>query len=142
MAGFLAALVAGCALVGFDAPAETTSGEGRPSLTQFAPRIDDWYYPAEEPAERASLKAPRLTSIVGRDVWLAMPGDASPTRVAVGETFHGWQVVETLDRPAAMVVLERDFDRWGLILFVDREHVAAEIRKASRRSPITRRECG
>ncbi len=129
MCGFLVALVAGCAL-GFETPAEKTSGDACPSLECFAPRVDDWYYPAEESAERAVLKVPRLTGIAGREVSLAMPGDVMPSRVAVGGTFHGWQVAETLERPTAMVVLERDFDRWGLILFVDQDRVVAEIRKA------------
>lgn len=129
MYGILVAVVAGLALGG-EVSAGKTSSEASPSLAQFAPRIDDWYYPAEEAAQRASLVLPRLMGIAGRDVSLAMPGDASPTQVQLGDTFRGWQVVETLDQPGAMVVFERDFDRWGLILFVGRERVVAEIRKA------------
>ena len=90
----------------------------------------DWYYPSEEPAERASLKYPRLLDISEAAIRLAASDQGQATRVPLGGEFAGWQVVETLDKPEPLVVLERDFSGWGLFVFLGREGVVATVRKA------------
>ena len=91
---------------------------------------EDWYYPAEEPAERAALTIPTLHAVADREVSLAASADGQSEGVPVGGTFHGWRVVETFTEPEPMAVLEREFDRWGLIVYLGRRGVVAEIRKA------------
>lgn len=91
---------------------------------------EDWYYPAEEPSERAALAIPSLHAVAERKVSLAASADARPENVPVGGAFQGWRVAETLTEPEPMAVLEREFDRWGLIVYLGRSGVVAEIRKA------------
>ncbi|MFH1265947.1 MAG: hypothetical protein ABIK89_09470, partial [Planctomycetota bacterium] len=100
------------------------------SLDDFLISTDDWYYPGEEPDERAALEMPTLVEITGDEASLAAGEAAEAQRVAVGGEFHGWRVTETLDEPEPVVVLEREFDRWGLIVYLGREGVVAEVRKA------------
>ena len=97
---------------------------------------------SEEPAERASrLKMPRLIDICPDKVQLAGDDNSPPTTVAVADTFDGWRLAETLTEPEPMAVLEREFDRWGLIVYVGKQGVVAEIRKAVGRLSAIERPC-
>ena len=91
---------------------------------------DDWYYPAEEPAERAAIQTPCVREIEAASALLARSAAAPAVKVKVGGEFDGWRLVETLPAPAPIAVLEREFDRWGLILFLGRAKTVAEVRKA------------
>ena len=95
----------------------------------FAPG-DDWYYPAEESAERASLKIPVLVD-VSVDHATVSAADGGPAEsVSVGRQWRGWRIAEILREPEPMVILEREFRRWGLLLYLGRQGPVAEIRKA------------
>ena len=109
------------------------------SLDDFTPELDDWYYPREEQAERAGLKFPVLVAAEADAASLAAAEGADPVRVPVGGEFSGWRLAETLAQPEPMAVLEREFDRWGLIVFLGKKGVAAEVRKAVGRLEAIRR---
>ncbi len=100
------------------------------SLEDFRTSLDDWYYPREEPAERAAAKMPRLMEVAGEGVSLAPADGGQTVPVAVGKQFDGWRVAETLAEPQPLAVLEREFDRWGLIVYLGKQGVVAEVRKA------------
>ena len=51
-------------------------------MTSAAP--DDWYYPEEEPAERAATEFPRLVAIRGTTVSLATGNAAKSVDVPLG----------------------------------------------------------
>jgi len=91
---------------------------------------EDWYYPQEEPAERAELSVPKLEQLEEEAAMLVLAEEESPARVAVGETRGGWRVMAVLPEPEGMVVLEKEFQRWGVIFFLNRQGVVAEIRKS------------
>ncbi len=93
-------------------------------------QADDWYYPTEEPAQRAALEIPSVRKVGEHHAALARANTGSAVRVNTGGEFQGWRVVETLSEPEPIVVLEREFDRWGLILFLSQGKVIAEVRKA------------
>ena len=95
----------------------------------FATR-DDWYYPPEESAERASLEIPVLVdaSVDGATISVADGGPAESVRV--GHQWRGWRIAETLREPEPMVILEREFRHWGLLLYLGERGPVAEIRKA------------
>ena len=91
---------------------------------------DDWYYPAEESAERASLEIPVLVDVsVDRATISAADGGPAES-VGVGQQWRGWRIAEILREPEPMVILEREFRRWGLLLYLGRQGPVAEIRKA------------
>ena len=90
----------------------------------------DWYYPQEEAAERAALQVPTFRGAEGPDVLLAARDAKQPTRVPRQGDFHGWRVAETLDKPEPIVVLEHEAAHWGLIVFLGKRGVVAEVRKA------------
>lgn len=98
--------------------------------TTDAAAVDDWYYPQEEPAERAALKIPSLLDVQEPNVVFASADDGQPIRVPVGGELDGWRVAETLAEPEPIVVIERECDRWGLILFLGKGRIVAEVRKA------------
>jgi len=100
------------------------------SLADFHASIDDWYYPREEPSQRTGLKMPLLVELADKEVSLAAAKGAQAVRVSVGGEFLGWRVAETLAEPEPMVVLERELDRWGLIVYLGKQGVVAEVRKA------------
>lgn len=101
----------------------------RLTLESFDGRVDDWYYPAEEPAQRAALAVPSLVAIGSQEVTLAT-AKGGQACASIGNEVDGWRVVETLDDPEPCVVLEREFGRWGLIVALGRKGVVAEVRKA------------
>jgi len=100
------------------------------SLADFRPTVDDWYYPAEEPAQREALAMPVLVAIDAGKATLAAAADAQPVAVPVGGELEGWRVAETLAEPEPIAVLEREFDRWGLFVYLGKQGVVAEVRKA------------
>lgn len=99
------------------------------TLEQFSGRLDDWYYPAEEPAERAALAIPRLVEAVPDHAVLASGQERTPP-LPLGGAAYGWRLAAVLPGASPVAVLEREFDRWGLILYLDRQGVVAEVRKS------------
>jgi hypothetical protein len=99
------------------------------SLERFCGRLDDWYYPSEEPAERARLTMPRVIEVSGGRATLA-DGERPGRRLEVGASLGEWRLMAVLPGAEPSAVVEREFDRWGLILFVNQREVVAEIRKA------------
>jgi len=100
------------------------------TMKDFVGRLEDWYTPDCEPAERAGLKIPALVEPSATDARLAPADGGDATRVSIGEAVHGWRVAETLTEPEPMVVLEREFAAWGLIVYVGKRGIVAEVRKA------------
>lgn len=98
------------------------------TLEKFSGRSDDWYYPAEEPRERTNLDIPRVIEVAADRATLA-EGDAAARSVAVGKACGPWRLVATLPGAEPMAVLEREFDRWGLVVYA-RPKGTVEIRKA------------
>lgn len=90
----------------------------------------DCYYPNEEAAERAALLMPLLIGTAGTDAVLATPDGKQKGQSRAGGEFAGWRVAEILPRPEPVVVLEREFANWGLIVFLGKQGVIAEVRKA------------
>lgn len=101
----------------------------RLTLESLDGRMDDWYYPAEEPAQRTALAMPSLVAIGPQEVTLAT-AKGGQVRASLGGEADGWRVVALLDDPEPCVALEREFDRWGLIVVLGRGGVVAEVRKA------------
>jgi hypothetical protein len=99
------------------------------TLEKFSGRLDDWYYPAEEPAERARLTMPRAVEISADQATLA-EGEGAGQRLAVGASLGDWRLMAVLPGAEPIAVVEREFDRWGLILYVGRQGIVAEVRKA------------
>jgi len=100
------------------------------TMKDFVGRLEDWYAPDREPAERAGLKIPVLVESGAAEARLAPADGGADIRVRIGEVFHGWRVAETLAEPEPMVVLEREFAAWGLMVTVGKRGVVAEVRKA------------
>ncbi|NUQ65256.1 MAG: hypothetical protein HUU20_22545 [Pirellulales bacterium] len=99
-------------------------------LDGFTARLDDWYYPSEEPAERAAVTLPSVLEFRPDGAQLASADRTTTARVTVGTDFDGWNLAARLDRPEPIVVLHRDFHRWGLIVYLAKDHTVAEIREA------------
>ena len=91
---------------------------------------DDWYYPSEESAERASLAIPVLVDVSVDTATISAAQGGPAESVRVGHQWRGWRIAETLREPEPMVILEREFRRWGLLLYLGRQGPVAEIRKA------------
>ncbi len=106
----------------------------RLALKDFHPRIDDWYYPVEEPAERAALKIPVVVQFSSDGARLSLAG-GDVASVPIGSDFQGWQVAAKLESPEPILVLERRFDRWGVIVYLAEGRTIAEVRKAVGRLP-------
>ncbi len=100
------------------------------SLDDFTASVDDWYYPREEPAERAALSMPKLIAITRDGASLSAGEGVTGQRVTVGDEFQGWRLAQTLHEPEPIAILERELDRWGLIVYLGRQGVVAEVRKA------------
>ncbi len=99
------------------------------SLADFQPTLPDWHYPASEPAERAQLVPVSLVEAGPAGAALRNERTGEAARAAVGEDAFGWRVMEILTEPEPLAVLEREFDEWGLLLFVGPRGAAAEFRK-------------
>ncbi|HUT24090.1 MAG TPA: hypothetical protein VM492_07100 [Sumerlaeia bacterium] len=112
-----------------------STGDGSvsdPGLTidAFHPVREDFYYPPEEPAQRADLEIPGVGSFEGDAVLLRNQAGKAVT-VPVGDSAWGWDVVAVaVAAGAPAAVLERRFENWGLIAYVSKEGVLATIRTA------------
>ena len=95
------------------------------------PQHEDWHYPAEEPAELAAewargLEVISLSVRSNRSGTLAVrlaaegPGGASASASVPGDVVFGWTLRGFLASGAGApsAVLERDWDRWGHVLFL------------------------
>ena len=100
------------------------------ALADFLPRIDDWHYPRSEADDRAALRPPVVEAISEGSVDLQDPAKGLAKTVGRGGEAFGWRVAEILTDPQPLVVLEREFDEWGLMLYVGPGGVVAEFRKA------------
>ncbi|NOX56060.1 MAG: hypothetical protein GXP27_16780 [Planctomycetes bacterium] len=81
----------------------------------FSSDRSDPYYSLEENSERASLTVPRLATIENEHARL-IGKTGKQARVAVGDSAWGWTVAVVAGHPSPpLVVLERQFDRWGLL---------------------------
>ncbi len=98
------------------------------TLETFDPKIVDWHYPEAEAGECADLTIPVVIEIDGGMVSLEV--DGSEQRCAAGGDAFGWRVEAILAHPQPMVVLEREFDEWGLLVYAGVCGVAAQVRKA------------
>ncbi|NLY02713.1 MAG: hypothetical protein GXY83_42210 [Rhodopirellula sp.] len=105
------------------------------ALEDFVARVDDWYYPSEEPAERSALKIPVALQFNSDGAELSLPGGATTAGVTIGDDFHGWHVAARLELPEPIIVLERRFERWGILVYLAKNRTVAEIRKAVGRLP-------
>lgn len=92
--------------------------------------IDDWYYPDGESAEREGLSLPLVVEVEAEGVLLAPAGGAELVRVPVGGELDGWCVAEAFPGFDPVAVIERGLDRWGVIVFLGKRGIVAEVRKA------------
>jgi len=92
--------------------------------------IDDWYYPVEESAEWDGLSLPMLVGVLTEAVLLSPANCAELLRIPIGGEIDGWRVAEALPGLDAVVVLEREFDQQGVIVFRAKAGIEAEVRKA------------
>ena len=53
------------------------------ALEDFVARVDDWYYPSEEPAERSALKIPVALQFNSDGAELSLPGGATTAGVTI-----------------------------------------------------------
>jgi len=113
--------------------------DAKMSLDDVSGRLDDWYYPRNESRQRAALKVPSLVEIAPKNATLAKAKGMQAVSVAIGDEFDGWRIAETLADPEPIAVLEREFDNWGLIVFLGTKGVVAEVRKAVGRIEAVRR---
>jgi len=99
-----------------------------PSLTvsDFMPRLEDEYYPAEEQAEAAGLAIPRIGELAG-DSALIVAADGSPGRLNVGEVADDWRLLALTESPLA-AVFERRFRRWGILAYVGKHGPVLTVR--------------
>jgi hypothetical protein len=121
MFAILVAVAAGCQAVGGSDVVPGAESLGRQA---------DWYYPREEPGERTALQVPSFAGTAGADVLLAAADGKQRGRFRVGGDFAGWRIAEMLSSPEPIVVLEREAAHWGLIVFLGKRGVVAEVRKA------------
>lgn len=89
---------------------------------------DDCFYPSEEDNERQAAVPPRLVSIQGDKAVLQDAG--AQKEVGVDSMIGDWRLVAVLPDDGGVAVLERDFDRWGIIAYVKTSGVLATIRKS------------
>jgi len=102
---------------------------GMTGAAQSPLEIDDPYFPAEQAAEQRSIVWPRLLEVRGRAAVLSKEGE--PVReVSVGSRYLGVELVAVVSDPEPMVVLERNFGRWGVFGYIGRKGPVARIRKA------------
>ena len=100
------------------------------TVEQFSPDAEDEYYPPEEGEERAAAAVPRVVAIAqGRAVLADAAG--GKREVELGQSAQDWELVAVVTekgKPAA--VFERQFNRWGLLVYADPSGELATIRKA------------
>ena len=99
------------------------------------PHVDDWHFPSEEAAELAAAPQLKLYQLEAKGnesgTVLLAEGDAPARRLAIGEsTASGWQlrsfiVGSAAAAPLPIAVLERDWQRWGALLFVQEQAAGA-----------------
>jgi hypothetical protein len=75
---------------------------------------DDFHYPTEEPAELKTAKSsiPSVISITNGHATVEIAG--KPQDVTPGDKAGDWSIQAILE---SRVVMERDFKRWGLLVF-------------------------
>lgn len=92
------------------------------------PDIEDPFYPAEEGSEFATANIPTVVSITsdGLSCMLSNPTGGAQQSASVGSlVFQNWSVVAILpesgpvySQQPALVVMERRWQKWGLIVYV------------------------
>ena len=111
------------------------------------PQVADWHYPNEESAERAAMKPISILSVnatanISGSILMqeekngpSTPSSAAaPQRLAVGESSSsGWTLRSFIVSSAPtdghglllppIAVLERDWGRWGLVVYVQQQRV-------------------
>ncbi len=86
------------------------------TIADFSPRLEDAYYPAEEPAEAAGMALPRVKAL-GDDTATLIGPEGATHALSVGGTASDWRLLAVTQSPRA-AVLERRFARWGMIAYV------------------------
>eukprot|EP01064_Diplonema_japonicum_P005793 TRINITY_DN1382_c1_g2_i1.p1 TRINITY_DN1382_c1_g2~~TRINITY_DN1382_c1_g2_i1.p1 ORF type:complete len:871 (+),score=191.10 TRINITY_DN1382_c1_g2_i1:40-2652(+) len=76
--------------------------------------VEDWHYPSEEPAQSKAMAVPHVVSIAGGNVSMTVNGSTGSG--AVGQIVLGWAVNYVADDGC---VLEKDYQRWGTIIFYE-----------------------
>jgi hypothetical protein len=106
------------------------SGFGKPGTDEF--------YPAEEAAE-SNITWPRLVELHANTAVLEWPGESSRA-LRVGDQYREWELVAVIAQAAPLVVLERDFARWGVLAYIGTKGPVATMRKAIGRLDNLQRE--
>jgi len=106
------------------------SGFGKPGTDEF--------YPAEEAAE-SNITWPRLVELRANTAVLEWPGESSRA-LRVGDQYREWELVAVIAQAAPLVVLERDFARWGVLAYIGTKGPVATMRKAIGRLDNLQRE--
>jgi hypothetical protein len=97
------------------------------NLSFGLPPNDD-FYPASEAAERKALVLPRLAELRASTAVLVWPGE-SPRALRIGERHNDWELLAVAHQAPMLAVLERDFDQWGLIVYIGKDGPVATMRK-------------
>lgn len=93
------------------------------------PALDDEYYPPEEPAEHAAIVWPRLVQIKPGIAALQRRGEPAKD-VSVGGRYGDFDVVAVIAEPGPFAVLERNFNRWGVLAYIGKSGPVVTMRKA------------
>jgi len=87
-------------------------------VTSALTPYDDFHYPSEEPAERASAPLPTCVSVNAAKETATLVDDITGKTQAVptgGVAFGAWHVLSIRSSSGASVAVERNFNRWGLL---------------------------
>ena len=89
----------------------------------------DAFYPSEEATERSTIVWPRLVELHPDGAVLEWHGELSHA-LRVGERYREWELVAVIAQNTPLAVLERDFPRWGVVVYVGTKGPVATMRKA------------
>lgn len=102
----------------------------KPTVEQFAPEAEDEYYPPEERPERAAAAVPRVVAIGAEHAVLADAAGGA-REVELGRAAQDWDFLAVAaENGKQAAVFERQFNRWGLLAYVDPSGELATIRKS------------
>ena len=89
----------------------------------------DEFYPAEEAMENSTIVWPRLVQLHAGVAVLEWPHE-SPHALHIGDRYRKCELIALVAQAAPLVVLERDFRRWGVLAYVGTKGPIATMRKA------------
>lgn len=98
-------------------------------LVAIANAVDDFHYPAEEPAEWAATVIPTVVSVQGKNATLELQGQRATVQAGSTVFPAEWHVLSVLSATGA-VALELNFARWALIVIAKMNTAPIQLRKS------------